>query len=75
MITEALVGAAFLGACGLVSCIGEDAPLRTKAAVVVVLAVAGAAIAVATMSVTRYITGVIADEAYSHITQEEGTND
>lgn len=75
MITEALVGAAFLGACGLVACTGEDAPLRTKAAAVVALAVAGAAIAVATMSVTRYITGVIADEAYSHITQEEGTND
>lgn len=75
MITEALVGAAFLGACAVTACIGQDAPLRMKIAIVVMFAVAGAAIAVATMSVTRYITGVIADEAYSHITQEEGTND
>lgn len=73
MITEALVGAAFFGACAVMACIGQDAPLRMKLAVVVTLAVAGAAIAVAAMSVTRYVTGVIADEAYSHV--KEATND
>lgn len=70
MIIEALAGAAFMGACGLVTITGEKMPLRTKIAAFVVFAVSGAAIGVATMAVTRYVTGVIADEAYSHITQE-----
>ena len=73
MIIEALAGAAFLGVCGLVACIGEDAPIRTKITVVVVLAVAGAAITVATMFVTRYMTGVVADEVHAH--SEENAND
>ena len=73
MITEALVGAAFLGACAVVACIGQDVPIRTKIAVVVMFAVAGAAITVATMSVTRYVTGVISDEAHAH--SKETTND
>jgi len=73
MITEALVGAAFLGAFAVFTCIGQDARIRTKIAIVVTFAVAGAAITVAAMSVTRYVTGVITDEVHAH--NKETTND
>lgn len=73
MIIGALAGAVFMGVGGLLTAIGERMTLRAKIAVVAVFAVSGAAIGVATMAVTRYVTGVIADEAYSHV--KEAAND